>query len=270
MLTGAFEEWIEYAADPEVVALHRFLSHLERDVRERLVRSRLLSGALFESGRASSAAFPPKATDYPADVPSPQEEGESSREGGSKRQEEAPAALVRTPSSAVVLRNGIRAAKGADGQSDDSNGTTEQKEKRRRRRERICCCCCCCPPGVVRCWRWWGGIWSGKGGDASVRFWGVFPWVISVSMLMLFSFFSLYTAMSVFRDDTIYVVMWCEALGFSLMQGWLVQDVIVIVVRNNLACTKKRIRSHRYQILEKFVVAPLSICLKVLRDNTVI
>ena len=78
---------------------------------------------------------------------------------------------------------------------------------------------------------------------------------------------SLYTTMSIFKDDTIYVVMWVESLGISLVQGWFFQDPFVIIVRNNIQFTKKRIRSHRYQVIEKFVLAPCGACWKIVNKN---
>ena len=48
-----------------------------------------------------------------------------------------------------------------------------------------------------------------------------------------------------------------EAIGISLGVSWLLMDPLIIVTRNTLKNTKTIIRSKRYQIIEKFVVAPL-------------
>eukprot|EP00966_Prymnesium_polylepis_P141726 3272679-Prymnesium_polylepis.1 len=57
---------------------------------------------------------------------------------------------------------------------------------------------------------------------------------------------------------------WLYSVVTSLAQGWFVFDPTVIVVRNNLSCTKTRIRTARYQTIEKFVVGPLSVIAKAL------
>ena len=49
---------------------------------------------------------------------------------------------------------------------------------------------------------------------------------------------------------------WLQAIGISLATGWLLQDPVIILVRNNLSCTKTIIRSKKYQVIEKFVVQP--------------
>ena len=50
---------------------------------------------------------------------------------------------------------------------------------------------------------------------------------------------------------------WIQSVCLSLAWAWAVQDPLVILVRNNLKCTKNIVRSKRYQIVEKFVVAPV-------------
>ena len=50
--------------------------------------------------------------------------------------------------------------------------------------------------------------------------------------------------------------IWLETFGISLAFTFLVADIVVIIVRNNLSCTKAILATRRYQIIEKFVVAP--------------
>ena len=50
--------------------------------------------------------------------------------------------------------------------------------------------------------------------------------------------------------------IWLETFGISLAFTFVVADIIVIVVRNNLSCTKAILATRRYQVIEKFVVAP--------------
>ena len=57
---------------------------------------------------------------------------------------------------------------------------------------------------------------------------------------------------------------WAQAVAQGLLQGWIVFDPLVIIVRNNIKITKKSIRSKRYQMIEKAVMAPVSAFLKFL------
>ena len=56
--------------------------------------------------------------------------------------------------------------------------------------------------------------------------------------------------------STTLTTIWLETFGISLAFTFLVADIIVIVVRNNLSCTKAILATRRYQVIEKFVVAP--------------
>ena len=60
---------------------------------------------------------------------------------------------------------------------------------------------------------------------------------------------------SLFRSTEL-TTIWLETFGISLAFTFVVVDVIVIVVRNNLSCTKAILATRRYQLIEKFVVAP--------------
>ena len=44
--------------------------------------------------------------------------------------------------------------------------------------------------------------------------------------------------------------------------GWVVFDPMVILFRNNVKGTKKRIRSKRYQMFEKAIMSPIRGCLR--------
>ena len=125
---------------------------------------------------------------------------------------------------------------------------------------RVGACIFCCRPARLqpRWLRWWLRTWVN-----GVRFWSVFPWLVTIPTLFGCSLLTLWVAQSVFEADAVYVLAFCEAIGISLAQSWLLQDVLVIAVRNNINCTKGRIRSHRYQVIEKFVLAPLLVVKKV-------
>ena len=47
-------------------------------------------------------------------------------------------------------------------------------------------------------------------------------------------------AQSAFYDDPVFLVAWIESLFISLIQGWLLQDMIVILVRNNITVGGKK------------------------------
>ena len=102
------------------------------------------------------------------------------------------------------------------------------------------------------------------------RFWRIFPWVVSVPLLWGMSFFTFYVSQAIFKDDSIYVVMWVEALIISLVQGWFIQDILVIVVRNNVKFTKTRIRTAKYQTLEKFFLAPFGLLWALIRSSVIV
>ena len=126
--------------------------------------------------------------------------------------------------------------------------------------------CCRAPPKRFqpRWLSWWLKTWY-----SSVPFWKVFPWLVTIPVLFGTSFMTLWVAQTVFGGDKVYVLAFCEALGISLCQGWFVQDVAVIAIRNNIKCTKARIRSHRYQFCEKIVLSPLILVKKLISATIV-
>ena len=116
--------------------------------------------------------------------------------------------------------------------------------------------------------RWIIGVWQ-----SDPTFWRVFPWVFSVTFLLCASFMALYIAQSYFQDDDVFVVAWIETMVIGLLQAWLLQDVLVIVLRNNIPTgTGKKLfakygRSKWYQMIEKFLIAPLGLLWSFLRSN---
>ena len=103
-----------------------------------------------------------------------------------------------------------------------------------------------------------------RGRCASVTFWTYFPWVVSHTIAFLCHAQTLFVATSIFAqfEDPIAVgLTWLQAIGISLVVGWFVQDPLVIVVRNNLSCTKAIIRSKKYQVVEKYVLLPVKLCI---------
>ena len=93
----------------------------------------------------------------------------------------------------------------------------------------------------------------------SVRFWRIFPWALAYSLAAFCHIQTLFVTMRIFaefEDPVAMGMVWIQAIGMSMVVGWFVQDPIIILVRNNLSCTKAIIRSKKYQVMEKFVVAP--------------
>ena len=127
-----------------------------------------------------------------------------------------------------------------------------------------CCLLCCRPERLQPHWlRWWLMVWY-----SNVPFWRVFPWVVTIPMLLGSGFLTLYIAQTIFKDDSVYVLAFLESFGISLAQGWFIQDVIVIAVRNNTRCWptgKGRVRSYRAQVIEKFYLAPLAVIKSVMK-----
>ena len=93
----------------------------------------------------------------------------------------------------------------------------------------------------------------------SVFFWRSFPWAFTLVLVVICHFQTLFVTMRIFAQypNAIEVgFTWLQAIGISLATGWFVQDPVIIIVRNNLSCTKTIIRSKKYQFIEKFVVQP--------------
>ena len=68
----------------------------------------------------------------------------------------------------------------------------------------------------------------------------------SSSFILICNFFTLYYLLDMFANYPDAIGKWAGTLGLAFAQSWLVQDVIVILVRNNLACTKTIVRSWKY------------------------
>jgi len=107
----------------------------------------------------------------------------------------------------------------------------------------------------------------------SKGFWNILPWVVALTLLFSSSFYTVWVLLVIFDTSELpdsietpseLMWQWLYSVVTSLAQGWFVFDPTVIVVRNNLSCTKTRIRTARYQTIEKFVVGPLSVIAKAL------
>ena len=98
----------------------------------------------------------------------------------------------------------------------------------------------------------------------SVLFWRVFPWSFTFSLIVMCHLNMFFVTMRVFAEfeNAVFVgLTWLQSVFISLAIGWFLQDPVVVIVRNNIKCTKKRIRSKAYQVVEKFIVQPFRLTL---------
>ena len=72
-----------------------------------------------------------------------------------------------------------------------------------------------------------------------------------------------WVALKVFDSTT--VVNWAQSVSFSMLAAWGIQEPVVILIRNNLVCTRTVVRSSRYQTFEKVIVGPI---VKVINELT--
>ena len=100
-------------------------------------------------------------------------------------------------------------------------------------------------------WRAYIKMWT-----TSVAFWRVFPWVVACTVISICNFFTLYWLLDIFANDPANIVNWMHTLLIAFLQGWLVQDMLVIIIRNNIKFTKVMVRTLKYQVIEKFIVGP--------------
>lgn len=64
--------------------------------------------------------------------------------------------------------------------------------------------------------------------------------------VLVCNFFVLYYLLDMFANYPDAIGKWAGTLGLAFAQSWLVQDVLVILIRNNLNCTKTIVRSWKY------------------------
>ena len=85
----------------------------------------------------------------------------------------------------------------------------------------------------------------------------------SLAIMGVANFFCLWVALKVFDSTT--VVNWAQSVSFSMLAAWGIQEPVVILIRNNLVCTRTVVRSSRYQTFEKVIVGPI---VKVINELT--
>ena len=91
----------------------------------------------------------------------------------------------------------------------------------------------------------------------SLIFWQIYPWWLSLSLMGTSAFFTLWIGSKAFEGCPDLILDWWVTFVMGMLQTWLLWDVAVILVRNNLKLTRTRIRTVKYQTTEKVFVAPL-------------
>ena len=91
----------------------------------------------------------------------------------------------------------------------------------------------------------------------SLIFWQIYPWWLSLSLMGTSAFFTLWIGSKAFEGCPDLILDWWVTFVMGMLQTWLLWDVAIILVRNNLKLTRTRIRTVKYQTTEKVFVAPL-------------
>ena len=82
------------------------------------------------------------------------------------------------------------------------------------------------------------------------------PQVVSLSFVLFANFYTLLYSLRYFAFNVTLFNAWIETLGIALIVGFGFVDIVVIITRNNIAWTKRLMPTRKYQVIEKFVVAP--------------
>ena len=92
----------------------------------------------------------------------------------------------------------------------------------------------------------------------SVLFWRIYPWVFALAIYFFANFFTLVFCVKYIAFDDAMFTTFLWTYGAALAAGFLLFDVITIIVRNNVGWMRKILATKRYQVIEKFVVAPIA------------
>jgi len=95
---------------------------------------------------------------------------------------------------------------------------------------------------------------NGPASPGTVRFWRLFPWAISVLLLIGSHGGVLWIASYVFSPCPHFLVSWFSSILLGVVIEWFVVDVIIIVIRNRIQAAQRRIRSAKYLMGENVVV----------------
>ena len=89
-----------------------------------------------------------------------------------------------------------------------------------------------------------------------------FPWCVIGFLFFIFNMGVIMMGALVFQDCPDVIITWGQTVLQGLLQSWVFFDPMVIIARNNMKNTKKRIRSKRYQMMEKAIMSPITAFLK--------
>ena len=216
-ISRAFFDWRDYAHEEDVCHLIEFLGSVSDETRSALL------GALMSAGAGDGGAEPISAKPAASSRAHPRW----------RRWLVVPSWLQSLCACASLLGavcclltyNGLRSTlcisprwPRRSPEAEDIIGGAARAPERRSR-------CGLCWHG----WRAWARVWS-----SSVRFWRVFPWVVATMILFACGVLSLWVGQSRFGDDATLADAWGEALGFSLLWGWIVLDVLAVMLRSSV------------------------------------
>lgn len=91
----------------------------------------------------------------------------------------------------------------------------------------------------------------------SVVFWRIYPWVFAGIILFFANFFTLIFSVKYIAFDDAMMLSFLTTYAMALTLQFCCLDVMLIVVRNNVSWMRKRLATKRYQVIEKFVIAPI-------------
>ena len=100
----------------------------------------------------------------------------------------------------------------------------------------------------------------------SVVFWRWMPWVVALVLIAGSDVLILLFGTAVFDDCPQAIATWslpprgwAWTVLLSLLQTWFILDPIFILLRNNISCTKGRVRTTKYQVAEKAAMGLASV-----------
>ena len=98
-------------------------------------------------------------------------------------------------------------------------------------------------------------------------FWKYTPWVFVIFVNGLANFFCLLYCCKYFAFNEVIMMAWLYQFLAALTLGLLVIHTLIVIAKNNMAWSRKIMKTKRYQILEKFFITPLlplwrALCIK--------
>ena len=91
----------------------------------------------------------------------------------------------------------------------------------------------------------------------SPTFWRICPWVFVIIVNGTANFFCLLYCVKYFAFNETVMMGWLYQFLTAFVFGLLIVHTLVVIVKNNMAWTRKIMKTKRYQMIEKLVVTPL-------------